>query len=532
MKNLLVIYLTFFVINNTDANVLDILQSSEKSITKGSAPITLKDNRLKNELQSRLGSLTPEMNIFFELMNSNKFEKALFQFDSAFKNANKGDEYYALKSFLFIKNDLPVTALENLFLVKNPKNLPGSLQQMIKMSLKSEHPSWNLAQINWNNNWNGFFNQVARAKVLISNSSGLVDAEKVLSWYQDVPEGSEPSERLVWRLAVSLALKGDLEKSVKLIGHLLKEGKGFVSKDLLNITASRMLFQSGYLQASIDYLKRVKKKSDYWFVAQEEAAWAYIRKGESQNVLAITKSFTNKNLHSFLGPESFYLRSIAQLKLCDYHGVLETLKTFSTVFKAKAVNLQTAMNLENNEIIEKIFTGLTKGHDEISDFRKDSIYIPRYLPRDQKLFRLISSYNAYTKESVNAGNLYKRSLSGGSDVVGYQSSFEYVKKDIQTRMSATKSAVFNLIRNRMDEEVKEISAVLQKMHIVEAELIQQVEIASTESKVNLIDKETRKGSTGSTDKYALKFPFNGESWFDEVANYRVNVKSGCTVAKN
>ncbi|MNY83113.1 hypothetical protein D3C86_2256500 [compost metagenome] len=42
--------------------------------------------------------------------------------------------------------------------------------------------------------------------------------------------------------------------------------------------------------------------------------------------------------------------------------------------------------------------------------------------------------------------------------------------------------------------------------------------------------EVRKGTTGTTDKYAMSFATSKEVWFDELSNFKVDVKKGCAKA--
>ncbi|MNL47776.1 hypothetical protein D3C87_1705820 [compost metagenome] len=45
--------------------------------------------------------------------------------------------------------------------------------------------------------------------------------------------------------------------------------------------------------------------------------------------------------------------------------------------------------------------------------------------------------------------------------------------------------------------------------------------------------ELKKGTTGSSDKFAMSFGNSNEVWFDELSNFKVDIKKGCakTAAK-
>ncbi|MNT86287.1 hypothetical protein D3C72_2265570 [compost metagenome] len=68
---------------------------------------------------------------------------------------------------------------------------------------------------------------------------------------------------------------------------------------------------------------------------------------------------------------------------------------------------------------------------------------------------------------------------------------------------------------------------MQRLRIVEVEMIQQVDSAGKLFK-NAPAAQAKMGSTGSSSKHAMNFANDSEIWFDELSNYKVNVKKGCS----
>jgi hypothetical protein len=131
-------------------------------------------------------------------------------------------------------------------------------------------------------------------------------------------------------------------------------------------------------------------------------------------------------------------------------------------------------------------------------------------------------------------------LPGGSDQVGFQARLEDLKKLAEQKLQSAKSATYARIKDLASEEVSEIQRILQKMQIVDAEVIQQIDRADRIIQANLKVKDQNKhgsddlvkmGSTGSRAKHAVKYPFEGETWFDELTNYKVNIKKGCLASR-
>ena len=53
----------------------------------------------------------------------------------------------------------------------------------------------------------------------------------------------------------------------------LQRTDSFISPDLVQLTASRILFQNAYYETAIKQYEKIPKTSEYWAQAQEEIAW-------------------------------------------------------------------------------------------------------------------------------------------------------------------------------------------------------------------------------------------------------------------
>jgi hypothetical protein len=90
---------------------------------------------------------------------------------------------------------------------------------------------------------------------------------------------------------------------------------------------------------------------------------------------------------------------------------------------------------------------------------------------------------------------------------------------------------FARVKELAKEEVFETKEILHKLHIVEAEVIQQVSLADKIAK-NAKGTNEKKGVTGYKGTAdAMKYPAEDEVWFDEISNYRIDIKKACTVKR-
>jgi len=117
--------------------------------------------------------------------------------------------------------------------------------------------------------------------------------------------------------------------------------------------------------------------------------------------------------------------------------------------------------------------------------------------------------------------------------VGFQANMEKFKNQIATRAQQSFNQALDRIKALSEQELKEISTTLNKMQIVEAELIQQITQAERVITATEQEKQNiKKGTTGSKSKDTLSFSFKGEIWFDELSNYQIDIAKGCQAKGN
>lgn len=513
-----------------DEDVMSILDA------KDSAAVTVVkniDSKLIGSLRREIGSPNPEQNIFLSFLKEGNTEKALYQWVSAFR----GDRFsktatgQALFSYLLFRNGMTVVAVENLFRVQNPEAISNEVVALWREVAPASHNVWGLAQVNWADKWSKTFDLATEVRVRGRNFSSVENIEPIVELLKKTTVNSPERAWLEWQIALGMALKGDIGKSAKVLKHLQEATNNRVTDDHINITAARLLFQNGYLDPAISYYQKVPKDSDFWLEAQEELGWTYIRKGEPQNTLAVTQTITSQVFENQVGPEAIFLHSLAQLKICDYPSVVQTLNMFKVRFRPKAANLvelaKTGVSEQSQTLVEK----MKNGRPKLADLGSAALFLPRLASRDEILFDLVQTQKALEQESKTAGELYARSLSGGTAQVGFQAGIEELRKVVENRAQSAKSASFNRVKALAESELNEFQQILQKLHIVEAEVIQQITQAEKVIQASAGRNEVKKGTTGSKSKDQLTFPYEGETWFDELSNYRVSVAKGCQAGK-
>lgn len=499
----------------------------EKVLDSAAQSTAPKVSREQSFLVDTLRSLqdkapTMEQAQFFRELEASNWDNAFAQYPAAFAETTFGRSPNggALEAFLHFKAGLTITGLEKLVAVKEPKKIHFYLLNLWREAAPESHASWSVARVDWTQDWTEVLGMGIEVKVKarqIGFSQGVAQLSEMA---KRAPTDSRERGLIEWNLALAYSMNDQADEAAKIMAALLKSPNNPVSEDLIHLTAARLLFQKGYFDAAVRYYEKIPKASDYWLEAQEEIAWSYIRKGQPQNALAVTKTLVNPLFKGQTGPESHFVRALAQLKICDYPGVVGELQTFPKTFKARALEMRKISNEPGQPAVVRVLSEMQKRPLRWEDLGGDSQLLPRMITRDQALRDLIAAQNELEREAKAAQAL-------GAKLPGR---FDGISQDLALRASAAKTASLGRIQELAAREVKETKSVLDKLHIVEAEVIQQV--AMSDKVARKVDAfELKEGSTGARDRDVLKFKAGADVWFDELANYKVDVSKACQVRR-
>ncbi len=499
---------------NTSAG--DALNEPKKVLT----PFTL-------AIYEILGKRTTEQNIFVRYIESENWQRALLQFSPAFEGTTfqRSSDGRALLGLLQFKTGLKVTGVETLFLAPQPKEIHSEFIKEWKQLASPDSPLWQVVQVKWVDAWSGIFGEAPLVKLTLRELNGTQNVEALQKLANRLPDDSNAQNQVKWQMVIAYSMNDEADKAGKILAKMMKSNTPSVGKDLMHLTAARMLYQNGYFDSAIKLYEKVDKTSDYWTEAQEEIAWSYIRKGEPQNAMAVTNGLVKPSVSSVVGPETYFVHSLSQLKVCNYTGVAESLDSFSKVFKKRTLDLRQLATSSDTQQIEKVIEVMKTKEITYKDLGAQGIKFPSLMTRDTTISDLAKAQGILEEESKFAEKVYAQSL----EQTGLQGTFEKLKNDINQRAFKAKTASIQRIRDLAKAEVEDTRNILKKMHIIEAEIIQQSMVAEKIAK-NAGTAAEKNGSTGAKGEDALKFPNETEFWFDEISSYKIDVKKPC-VAK-
>ena len=519
-----------------------LLDSAETAPAKApgeteKAPAMAVESPLAFAIRKSIGAVNAEQRLFLRYVDAAQWDRAVLQFPMAFEGTEfqKSPTGRAIFGLVEFKAGLPMTGLQTLFMASNPKEIIPHVTEEWRKMVNAENNVWDLAKVEWNPAWGELFDesvgqrlQVAAALAIPNNSENLLKLSKSL------PTDSAQKMKVDWQLVIDYSVADKADQAGKMLANLMKSSKSPVSRDLMQITAARLLFQNAYYDAAIKYYEKVPKKSEYWMEAQEEIGWSFIRKGEPNNAMAITHSLVRPDLQYQVSPEAYFIRSLAQLKVCDYPGTIESLKVFPKVFKQRTTSLTSLSENADTPEVNKALSILQSRKANIVDLGKGATLLPRRIFRDEILYRAMQSSKDLENEARIADQLYAKSLA----LTGLQGSLEALQKAARSRVQSERNLALQRVKQLATEEVSETKEILRKLHIVEAEVLQaevlqQVSIAekivhNTSSKI----ADDKKGTTGYKGTANLvRYPAEDELWFDEISSYRVDIKKACTVKR-
>lgn len=454
------------------------------------------------EVRSMFHNPNAEERAFLEFYTQKKWSNALFQMASLKKTMKQTQTNKALWTLILAKNKLYVEAIENLFAIDDPSKINAVLIQLIKREMPSQLTAWRTANVQWSNKWESLLSddyQTAIYEKEFLFAHNEVQLKKLL---QEVQGNSLLTTMFEWQLAIRLAVRDDASGAAQSLSRVKAQRRRNISEDLLNMDTARVLYQKGYLEPAITYYKKVSKSSPYWAEAQEEMGWSFVRKGEPQNALATSMSLMTPPITILARPAAYVLHSMTQLKVCDYKGVAETLEKFRKYERPRAEFLVNKKYDINNG--------------------------PRGAKQDGLLASSQIAEKSLLQEAAIAKELFEKSLSQSTDQVGFQGQWQEMKNKIDQRAHKAQQATQARLKTLADRELSEIEDALKKLHIIEAEWLQQISVQGTMIKAaqNLTEKKT--GTTGSQARDKVWFPMDGELWFDEISNYKVDLEKGCS----
>ena len=492
-------------------------------------------------LQSQWAQSSEEFEVFLDFFMKRKWGRALLQWDKSFSDTsfNTSPTGRAFYAYLLFKNNIKVMGMEMLFGIESPIEISQELKTLWHRATPYKNKVWNFVDIEWNDSWREIFDPEAEIITLLHNIFSIEEIESISK--QHKLEDLHLLSQLQWNLILVLASQDILIEALNRLRNLMRLGRPPVSRELMRLTAARILFQLRSFDSALSYYKLIPKKSDYWLIAQEEIAWIHIQKNEPQKALGYTQTLMHPVLANQVGPEPSYLHVLASVKVCDYEEALRTINMFQINFEPKIKSLlllkRQAGNTRSTVRLMQIMQGLGRNaRMPISVFSLGEVVrkLPYLVNHDKFLFDLSRKRRILVLESRKIRRLSSVILSrgGGHSLRVLQK----LRETIDIKLKKYNENFSRRIEYLASRDLDHIHQTIKKLHVAKSEvfhfitekfLSRQVQEAYDKDKKLPQSTLEIKRSLYRESPYRLVFANKArELWFDELGNYRIHT-NGC-----
>jgi tetratricopeptide (TPR) repeat protein len=292
-------------------------------------------------------------------------------------------------------------------------------------------------------------------------------------------------------------------------------------KDLALINIGRIYFGLERPDNAEQYYAKVERDSTYWAESLFERAWVSFYQGDYNEALGMLLTVDSPYYTDveFI-PETSYLRALSYWYYCEYSEVERLMK----LFKARYQPIRTEMK----DFIERYRSDEAR---QLADRAFDEYFgtsaQPSKLPvslftrilRNRDLSALVRHMDMMDEE-VTLIDAQKGSF---KDEVG-----SHLKKVIEADRQRYKDKAGRALLQEMLEQYRVVDGLLQDADVLEFEIADALR-ADYMFKLNNPDVAPIDDAPidYATDPTIIFWPFNGEFWRDELAQYRYTEQGSC-----
>jgi hypothetical protein len=446
--------------------------------------------------------------------------------------------------------------------------LAGSIAASVK-STKVDQKDWGAFTIAW-------------AKLLIDEKK-LNEAQIILEAVNE--ESPFKSEAMFLNSIVNYRSNNinlaEKELSTLLI-RLEKEKTNWDLKSLTALTLARIYFQKEDYTKSFNHYLKIEKGNSIWVQSLVETAWAQILAKDYEGAAGNMFSLHTDYFKGAYQPESYIVRTVSYLNLCQYGDSLTVLKDF--LRKYKMADVKTDEYLKNTkkentyDTVKKLLTG--NNLKEVDGLPKSLIIEmardPNFLASQNEINTLEDEITLHEKIQTN---LRTKEKQWAQDTEEFKKRIIKIKDNLKSKNFAdqktqlqqelqslekrlTKTILLQEVTARAyvslknlqadsiprltkakDEIKAQASITLYKKleyiskdlkHWLEQSQLLEYEIfsgAGEQLRYHMADNEGAKDEVKKVKKSptdsSMKWDFQGEIWEDEIGNFRSSLKNVC-----
>lgn len=380
------------------------------------------------------------------------------------------------------------------------------------------------------------------------------------------------------------------ERMMKLKTDLLAKGGSEDLKSLVDINLGRMAFAEKKYKDSIAHFRDIKKDHPMWVDALIEQGWTQLLVGDASGAIGNMYSIQSPYFKAVYKPESFVVRTIGYLNICQYGDAYRTLTALEQEYRqwgqqiqsyrSKAntldhynslvkylrssntavnvdglpfqvlreigrhkdfLNIQEAVNNRVDEIDQhKFLAGLIeKDRGSVKWLIKKSQ--ERMTELRQKVKR--AETNAQFAKDLNQLRQQLRFEDGVLDALKFElavydrsaTKYATMSKSAQERVQKKKSqlqlAAGEVLKARLKRAETRLASILENNELLRYETFagsgENIRFHATATGQSDKINSKRMPVIAKPETKELKWTFSGEYWADEIGHYRSSLKDNC-----
>lgn len=449
---------------------------------------------------------------FRDLMNNGNFKQALMTWSTAHQASNFADSTSgkATYAYLLYQNGLPYLALNILINETQPARMDAQLLKLWEPEVKNS-PFVQKGYIATSGGWRSIVNNenvVVKIKTFKDITKAFARAERAPK------EQVNFKARIWWQIATQAPQINQVDSALRATKLLKESGQTVIGQDQVASAQARALFQKGELDAALDAYAQIPKSSPLWIESVEERAWTYLRKDDFDKALGDSITLLSPALAPLVGPESYFFANLMALKACDYPRIFKNSENFKKRQRSRLVELQTLNDKGANKNLNAVLTKFEQKGVSIEAAGPMVESLPRAIYRDRTFVRYMDQRKQILAELDKALEVSEMGKVLGESTILAKAMGEVKFKADRFRQLAAQRA-----RILAQEELKEYRTILNKMHIVEAEVVHRLAVDDS-----LKGERSKLGKTEDKGDVLVFSTNTDEVWLDELDNYKARVK--------
>ncbi|MBX9768978.1 MAG: hypothetical protein K2X47_17015 [Bdellovibrionales bacterium] len=158
------------------------------------------------------------------------------------------------------------------------------------------------------------------------------------NWAQKVQQKSARYDNAQYLVSVSEYAAGNLkaamERQKTMLDRLEKSGSNKNLEALVAMNLGRVAFQDRNYELSNQYFLKIPKDNPLWVAALTEMGWSQVLKGDSEGAIGNMYSLHSPFFKHLYKPESFVVRTIGYLNICQYGDAYRSLSQLEEQYRA------------------------------------------------------------------------------------------------------------------------------------------------------------------------------------------------------